>query len=34
VTEKNSAAVDLYSQRGLQLRHDFEAFIWDKNPAA
>lgn len=33
VTEKNSAAVDLYSQRGLQLRHDFEAFIWDKNPA-
>ncbi len=29
VTEKNHAAVDLYSQRGLQLRHDFEAFIWD-----
>lgn len=29
VTEQNRAAVDLYSQRGLQLRHDFEAFVWD-----
>jgi ribosomal protein S18 acetylase RimI-like enzyme len=29
VTEQNLAAVDLYSQRGLQLRHDFEAFVWD-----
>ena len=30
VTADNKAAIDLYEARGFRIRHNFEAFVWEK----